>query len=125
MMESSSTEAGFLDLTLDLQERGGHARILGLNLDDCAAPVSSSYCFHDVDIVWQDFYRFGWAIEDAFRTAGLDHCVVSGGGLLVIREEKLALTRQSVVLPFKGSHDKVDRPFLKQTDAPSPWRDRW
>ncbi|SIQ89322.1 hypothetical protein SAMN05880561_105264 [Rhizobium sp. RU33A] len=93
MMESSSTDAGFLDLTLDLQERGGHARILGLNLDEFAERVSSSNRFRDVDIVWEDFYRFGWAIEDAFRTAGLDHCVVSGGGLLVVREEKLALTR--------------------------------
>ena len=93
MMESSSTDAGFLDLTLDLQERGGHARILGLNLDDCAGLVSSVNSLNDGDIIWAEFCRFGWAIEDAFKTAGLDHCVVSGGGLLVVREEKLALTR--------------------------------
>lgn len=92
-MASYKIEAEFLDLTLDLQERGGHARILGLNLDDCAGLVSSLNSLNDGDIVWEEFCRFGWAIEDAFRTAGLDHCVVSGGGLLVIREEKLALNR--------------------------------
>lgn len=92
-MKSFGIEAGFLDLTLDLQERGAHARVLGLNHDDCAGLVTSINGVHDVDTDWEDFCRFGWAIEDAFREVGLNHCVVTGGGLMVIREEKLALTR--------------------------------
>ena len=89
---SFGLEAGFLDLTLDLQERGAHARILGLNEEDCAGLVTSADCFDDIDTVWEDFCRFGWAIEDAFRVAGLDRYVVSGGGVMVVRAESLSLT---------------------------------
>lgn len=86
-------DEGFLDLTLDLQERGAHARILGLTEEDCAGLVDAADCINDVDPVWSDFCRFGWAIEDAFRVAGLEQCVVSAGGLIVVRDESLPLNR--------------------------------
>lgn len=88
-MMSFGLEAEFLDRTLDLQERGAHARILGLNEEDCAGLVTSADCFDDIDNAWKDFCRFGWAIEDAFRIAGLDRSVVSGGGVMVVRAESL------------------------------------
>jgi hypothetical protein len=85
-------EQDFLDLTLDLQERGAHARVLGLPEADCTGLLTLATGFDDPDVLIEDFCHFGWVIEDAFRAAGLDRYVVSSGGLMVIRTEELAVT---------------------------------
>lgn len=85
-------DQNFLDLTLDLQERGVHARVLGLPEADCTGLLTLAIGFDDPDIAIEDFCHFGWVIEDAFRAAGLDRYVGSCGGLMVIRTEELAVT---------------------------------
>lgn len=81
----------FLELSVVLLERGIHGRVLGMAEDDCVTLVTKIVLQGDADNLSEDLCRFGWAIEDAFRTAGLHDCVLSVGDHLVVRPDRMSI----------------------------------
>lgn len=90
----STTSAEFLDLCLAVTEYGIQARTIGMSQEQCSTAVVQPAYMEPEDDCLEDLCRFGWELEDAFRRAGLDECVVSGAGIMVVRSE-LLIPRQN------------------------------
>lgn len=96
MKNGASTE--FLDVSLAAIEFGIQARTMGMSQEQCSTLAFQPLCVGPEDSCLEDLCFFGWAVEDAFRTAGLDECVVSAGSILVVRSERL------VAAPMNPQH---------------------
>lgn len=71
----NTTSSEFLDLSLAVMEYGIHARKIGLSEEQCSAAAFRPADMDPAGDCFDDLCRFGWAVEHAFSTDGLDACM--------------------------------------------------